>query len=560
MVPTSTTKTTTKAITLSEVQAHCTRKEFWTVVDGTVYDLSSYVDQHPGGPMIMNAAGADASVLFHTYHIRDPVKAKAVLDKFRIGPLERCKQQEQQQTVEMGDFYRDCAQRVRAALKDTPRHPTMAKVYFFLDAMIMFSMAMLGIYIGYNTMTATMTATATTSTTQPTTIPLWLLVFAHLLAPFHVRCMGQAHANGHAQIFDSRRAQKWAEWLEFVLGYAGIGFGLTSDQQNERKLLLQPRSISQYEFTNGRGFGEHAAIHHVKGTDLDHDECHDLIRAKFLFRTTDDQTYLSFLHAWQTTFWYQCVVDAIGEAIICGKFLQFPEHIHYVVVHLIPQKQYGRAVAILCGLVPCIGYFWCYFGLLLSTINYHDQQPFDAQVLLLFVVLVVMKEYIGYLPGQIFFAQHVWDQSTPEEVSNTDWGRYNAVTSYSFWPDYNRKTKKQKNKTNDKPSTATTTTTATSPGWDMLLQPVIWGWPVSGSLGVGACSGTLSYHLEHTLFPGINYLYLPQIAPIVRQCCHDHKIAYHCLESTAQVIQARQDLLNHHNRPQSQQPSSKKQL
>ena len=486
----NTTGSTGRQLTRSEVEAHRTKDNFWTVVDGIVYDLSGYVDDHPGGPMIMNAAGADASVMFHTYHILDPAKAEAVLRKFRIGQLSE--KEAKNGLVEMGDFYRDCAKRVAAALKDKPRRPVRAKIYYIIDAIVMGSMACLGLFV-----------------LDRHTSPLWLLILAHLLSPFHVRCIGEAHANGHYQVFTGK-ALKVAEWCGFLLGYAGIGFGLTSAEQNDRKLLNNPRPISQYEFTNGRGFGEHAAIHHVKGTDLEHDECHDLVRLKFLFRTTDIQPYLAPLHSFQTHFLYQCATDAIGDAILCGKFLQIVEHLHYCLVHLIPQGQYGRAMALLCGLVPCLGYFWCYFGLLLST------QP-NAQ--LCFVFLAIVKEYIGYNPGQVFFAQHVWDEGIPEERSNADWGRYNAETSYSYWPKFS----------------------------DMLLQPMLWGFPFG--LGVGSCPSTLSYHLEHTLFPGLNYLHLPSIAPLVRQCCQDHGIAYHCLDSGADVIKARADILARHRRP-----------
>lgn len=486
---------TSSTVTRTEVEAHRTKGNFWTVVDGIVYDLSNYVDDHPGGPMIMNAAGADASVMFHTYHIHDPAKAAAVLRKFRIGQLSE--KETNKDRVEMGDFYRDCAKRVAAALKDQPRRPVRAKIYYILDAVVMASMAYLGVFV-----------------LDRNTSPLWLLVLAHLLSPFHVRCIGEAHANGHYQVFTGT-ALKWAEWAGFVLGYAGIGFGLTSAEQNDRKLLNNPRSVSQYEFTNGRGFGEHAAIHHVKGTDLEHDECHDLVRLKFLFRTTDHQTYLAPLHSLQTYFLYQCVTDTIGDAILCGKFLQIVEHLHYSLVHLIPQKQYGRAMAILVGLVPCVGYFWCYFSLLLSP-------QLNGAPQLCFVVLAILKEYIGYNPGQVFFAQHVWDKSIPEERANEDWGRYNAETSYSYWPKAS----------------------------DLLSQPMLWGFPFG--IGVGSCSATLSYHLEHTLFPGINYLHLPSIAPVVRKCCMDHGIAYHRLDSGADVIKTRRDILTRHDRPKKQ--------
>jgi len=46
----------------------------WTAVHGQVYDLSSFMSQHPGGSVIRLAAGRDATALIESYHCKDAMK------------------------------------------------------------------------------------------------------------------------------------------------------------------------------------------------------------------------------------------------------------------------------------------------------------------------------------------------------------------------------------------------------------------------------------------------------------------------------------------------------
>lgn len=54
-----------RGITMEEVEEHNTQESMWTVLNGNVYDLTLYLDYHPGGlKKIMMGAGADCSALF----------------------------------------------------------------------------------------------------------------------------------------------------------------------------------------------------------------------------------------------------------------------------------------------------------------------------------------------------------------------------------------------------------------------------------------------------------------------------------------------------------------
>ena len=101
----------------------------------------------------------------------------------------------------------------------------------------------------------------------------------------------------------------------------------------------------------------------------------------------------------------------------------------------------------------------------------------------------------------LFFCQHRWDICYSEEKVNSDWGRYNAETCVSL---------------------------SGSTGIMYYLPQVI------GNLGTNPA--TLIHHLEHTLFPGVNYLYLPRVAKICNELCQKHKIPYNEVIGDMQLI------------------------
>lgn len=56
------------------------------IIDNVVYDVSSFLEDHPGGPeVLLNNAGSDASRCFHDVgHSED---ARAWRERFRIGEI-----------------------------------------------------------------------------------------------------------------------------------------------------------------------------------------------------------------------------------------------------------------------------------------------------------------------------------------------------------------------------------------------------------------------------------------------------------------------------------------
>ncbi|GBG31622.1 Acyl-lipid 7-3-desaturase [Hondaea fermentalgiana] len=72
-------------IPFEKVRAHNKPDDAWCAIHGHVYDVTKFASVHPGGDIILLAAGKEATVLYETYHVRGV--SDAVLRKYRIGKL-----------------------------------------------------------------------------------------------------------------------------------------------------------------------------------------------------------------------------------------------------------------------------------------------------------------------------------------------------------------------------------------------------------------------------------------------------------------------------------------
>lgn len=65
-----------KTFTRDEVREHTSDDSLWCIIDSTVYDLTDFVDAHPGGESVLRqVAGQDATSVFYNLH-RHEVLAK----------------------------------------------------------------------------------------------------------------------------------------------------------------------------------------------------------------------------------------------------------------------------------------------------------------------------------------------------------------------------------------------------------------------------------------------------------------------------------------------------
>lgn len=62
-------KSSLRTITQQELSAHAKPGDYWVALYGKVYDLSSFVDEHPAGPeSITKLAGSDGTTMYQTVH------------------------------------------------------------------------------------------------------------------------------------------------------------------------------------------------------------------------------------------------------------------------------------------------------------------------------------------------------------------------------------------------------------------------------------------------------------------------------------------------------------
>ncbi|CAG9833579.1 unnamed protein product [Diabrotica balteata] len=75
-----------RVITLEEVSRHDTDKDCWVVIYDRVYDITEFLDEHPGGSeLLLEYAGREASGAFRGSGHSDA--AIKLLDKYFIGEL-----------------------------------------------------------------------------------------------------------------------------------------------------------------------------------------------------------------------------------------------------------------------------------------------------------------------------------------------------------------------------------------------------------------------------------------------------------------------------------------
>lgn len=73
--------------TMAQVAANANASACWTVVAGTVYDVTAWIAKHPGGSRaILSMCGTDATASFTRQH-GSSANAQAALAQFRIGAL-----------------------------------------------------------------------------------------------------------------------------------------------------------------------------------------------------------------------------------------------------------------------------------------------------------------------------------------------------------------------------------------------------------------------------------------------------------------------------------------
>ena len=87
--PTPTPSATKVGYTIDQVKANNSDRSCWSVIDGNVYDLTRWINSHPGGPGVIRAmCGVDGTRSFLNQHEgrREPIQR---LSMYLLGPLSK---------------------------------------------------------------------------------------------------------------------------------------------------------------------------------------------------------------------------------------------------------------------------------------------------------------------------------------------------------------------------------------------------------------------------------------------------------------------------------------
>ncbi len=72
---------------VADVAKHNTSEDCWIIIKGRVYDVTNFLDDHPGGPSVLaDAAGKDVTEEFE--RVGHPESVQKTMNKYHIGLIE----------------------------------------------------------------------------------------------------------------------------------------------------------------------------------------------------------------------------------------------------------------------------------------------------------------------------------------------------------------------------------------------------------------------------------------------------------------------------------------
>ena len=76
---------------MSDVASHNSASDCWLVVDGSVYNATSFISEHPGGNEIVKGCGKDATKMVQgeREHKENMTNVEAALASLKIGTLKK---------------------------------------------------------------------------------------------------------------------------------------------------------------------------------------------------------------------------------------------------------------------------------------------------------------------------------------------------------------------------------------------------------------------------------------------------------------------------------------
>ncbi|GFT66767.1 cytochrome b5 [Nephila pilipes] len=86
-----------KIYTLKEIAEHSNSDSAWVLINEGVYDVTKFLDEHPGGPeTLLDWAGKEATEAFED--VGHSIDARTLMEDYKIGELSEEDQKEKPKT------------------------------------------------------------------------------------------------------------------------------------------------------------------------------------------------------------------------------------------------------------------------------------------------------------------------------------------------------------------------------------------------------------------------------------------------------------------------------
>jgi len=456
--------------TWQQVAMHNTPESAWIAVKGKVYDVTDFVDSHPGGrELLLLCCGRDATDLFLSYHPFTN-KPALTLNKYLIGTLSTY---EHPMYPEDTGLYRELCSKVGDYFKQT-KLDHKAPLTAFLRMTPAYAVGFLAFYVAYLTpLSAPETASpysvsALAALLAPETEASWRAsgVVVRVLAAvlFGIGCQGipltgWMHDSSHASIGHS-------EWLWFGIGRFALDWVSGSSMVSWRNQHV----IGHHVYTN------------VMGADPD-----------LPVATEGDVRRIVPEQVWNSVYKYQHVYMPILYGLLGLKsrfqdtFEIFKTHLNGPIrVNPISTQDNVRQFASKS--------FWMFFRFVMPHV-FFGKIPLSLHVMLFFV-----SEFTtGYWLAFNFQVSHV-----------------TTVADFYFSDVSMRDEKPVHTEVRDEWAVSQVKSTIDYGQLD----------PIATYL-----SGGLNYQTAHHLFPTVSQYHYPKITPIIMDVCEKYGVHYNALPS-----------------------------
>jgi len=191
-----------RVISRKELASHSTRESCWVSINGRVYDVTGFEHEHPGGEIILTAAGQDATDVFSAFHSASNYK---LLPRFLIGILEDSDTTSSTDKYHSPEYIADI-RKMRADLTRLKAFDS-SKLFYAYKVGTNVSIAALAFFV-------TLRANSI--------VQVWL--GAALLALFFQQCGWLAHDFLHHQVFKNR---VYNNLMGLIVGNVFQGFSVS---------------------------------------------------------------------------------------------------------------------------------------------------------------------------------------------------------------------------------------------------------------------------------------------------------------------------------------------